>query len=205
VISLIAITDSSAPPPSAPVSAVSAGSLCALCVQGDDEPVTVDTLVEREALLEALMEDRDVLPVRFGSAVADERAAAQLLLDRHDELAAALDQVRGAVELSVRARLVGSEAGEHAVHASGREYLRARVGGSAAATRIHESLKAISRSAIVRSGGREVLRASYLVDRSRVRGFVLEVRRIQDSCTELSILCTGPWPPFSFAGAEPPS
>ena len=66
MISLVAITDAAAPPPAAPLRAVTAGSLCALCVPADDEPATVEQLVDREELLETLMEDRDLLPVRFG-------------------------------------------------------------------------------------------------------------------------------------------
>jgi Gas vesicle synthesis protein GvpL/GvpF len=166
-------------------------------VPADDEPVTVDKLVDRERVLDALMEDRDVLPVRFGTALADEAAAARVLMERHDELEAALDHVRGACELAVRARLAGAV--DDVVHASGREYLRARVGSSEEARRLHDRLKAIARAAVVRSGP-DVLRAAYLVDRAAVPGFVAEVQDAQQSCPELSILCTGPWPPFSFAG-----
>ena len=202
MISLVAITDASAPLPSAPLRAVTAGSLCAVCVPEDDEPVTVDKLVDREALLEALMEERDVLPVRFGTAIPDEAAAVRVLTERHDDLEAALDRVRGAVELAVRARLVGAV--EDVAHASGREYLRARVGSSEAAGRLHDRLDAIARAAVVRSGS-DVLRAAYLVDRAAVPQFVAEVEREQRSSSELSILCTGPWPPFSFAGEEPAS
>ena len=67
MIALVAITDADAAPPEAPVSAVSSGSLCALCAPADAEPVTVAALVVREELIERLMEDRDLLPVRFGA------------------------------------------------------------------------------------------------------------------------------------------
>jgi hypothetical protein len=202
LISLVAITDASAPPPSAPLRAVVAGSLCVVCEPADDEPVTVDRLVDREGLLEALMAERDLLPVRFGATVANESAAAQLLTERHDELEAALLRVRGAVELAVRARLAAPR--DHVAHASGREYLRAKVGTSEAARRLHARLEAIARSAVVRSGP-DVLRAAYLVDRAVVPDFVTEVQQAQALDSELSLLCTGPWPPFSFAGEEPTS
>jgi hypothetical protein len=202
LISLVAISDASAPPSSALLRTVSAGSLCALCVPADDRPVTLDALVDREELLEALMEERDVLPVQFGTTLPDERAAARVLLERHEELAAPLDRVRGAVELGVRARLVGGA--EPAAHASGREYLRARIDNAEAGRRLHERLAAMSRSAVVRPGP-DLLRAAYLVDRAAVARFVAEVQKTQESCPELSLLCTGPWPPFSFAGTEPGS
>jgi hypothetical protein len=200
VISLVAITDASAPPPAPPLRAVTAGSLCALCLPAEDEPATVEQLVDREELLDELMVDRDLLPVQFGTAVPDESSAARVLLERHDELETALDRVRGAVELSVRARL--ADPSEELAGANGREYLRARAGGSDQARRLHERLAPIARTSVVRSGP-EVLRAAYLVDRATVPAFVSEVHRAQGSLTEISLLCTGPWPPFSFTGEGP--
>ena len=47
--------------------------------------------------------------------------------------------------------------------------------------------------------GPELLRAAYLVDREAVEGFVGLVRRLQAAHEDLRILCTGPWPPYSFA------
>jgi hypothetical protein len=38
-----------------------------------------------------------------------------------------------------------------------------------------------------------------------VPDFVAEVQQAQALNSELSLLCTGPWPPFSFAGGEPMS
>ena len=48
--------------------------------------------------------------------------------------------------------------------------------------------------------GPELLRAAYLVDRADVDGFVAVVRELQREHDSLSVLCTGPWPPYSFAG-----
>jgi hypothetical protein len=201
VISLVAIADSSGPPPAAPVCSVVAGDLCAFYVPADEEPVTVASLEDREDLLETLMEGRDLLPVQFGASVQDEQSAARILVDRHDELAGALDRVRGAVELSLRVRAVE---GTRAVRTNGRDYLAARLASSDAARRLHERLEAIARTATTRSGS-DLLRASYLVDKGAVPAFVAEVRRAQDACPELLLLCTGPWPPFSFAGEAPSS
>jgi hypothetical protein len=49
-------------------------------------------------------------------------------------------------------------------------------------------------------GGAELLRAAYLVDRGAVEEFVAAVRRLQHRHPELAVVCTGPWPPFSFTG-----
>ena len=55
-----------------------------------------------ERVVEGLMADRAVLPMRFGSLLADDAAARALLSDRAAELRAALRHVAGAIELGVR-------------------------------------------------------------------------------------------------------
>jgi hypothetical protein len=44
----------------------------------------------------------------------------------------------------------------------------------------------------------ELLCAAYLVERSKVSGFAERVAELQQENPELRILCTGPWPPYSF-------
>jgi hypothetical protein len=197
VISLVAITDAADALPAPPLRAVRVGSLCALCEPASEESVTLDALVSREALIDGLMEDHDRLPVRYGSDLADEAAAARVLTERHDELRAALDRVRGAVELSVRVLPVD----EPADAVSGREYLAARTERAGVARELHDTLSSLARGAVLRPGP-ELLRAAYLVERGAVHRFVAEVLRLQDAHPELALLCTGPWAPFSFASEE---
>lgn len=201
MISLVAITDAAGPLPAPPLRAVRVGSLCAVCEPASDESATLDALVSREALIDGLMEDRDLLPVRYGADVADERAAARVLEERHDELLAALDRVRGAVELSLRVRTVGEDADQPGAAPSGREYLAARTRGAAIARELHETLAARARAA-ARRPGPELLRAAYLVERAAVPAFVAEVQRLQGAHPDLALLCTGPWAPFSFTTEE---
>jgi hypothetical protein len=198
VIELLAITDAPLPPPRPPVRAISGGGLSVLCAPAADPPQepTADALWRHEALIEELMEDRDLLPVRFGTVVADDAAAARAVADRRDELAAGLDRVRGAVELALRAH--EREGNPLPAARSGREYMRARTQRTAAARQLHEPLAALARDSVVQSGP-ELLRAAYLVDRDRVEAFVALVRRLQDDHPALDLLCTGPWPPYSFA------
>src|SRR3954454_8630933 len=59
-----------------------------------------DALWRHQEVVEAAMARGPVLPMRFASVVDD---AGAFLDERHDELAAALERVRGAVELAVRA------------------------------------------------------------------------------------------------------
>jgi hypothetical protein len=195
MIELIAITDDPAPP-APPVRAVSSGELAVLCAPAEDAPVTPEVLWRREALLEALMEERDLLPVRFGTRVEDEAAAARAVAGRGGELRAGLERVRGAVELSVRVR--AREAAPLPPAANGRDYLAARAGRSRAATAVHEPLAALARASAVQHGD-ELLRAAYLVDRRAVERFAARVRDLQEERPELALLCTGPWPPYSFA------
>jgi hypothetical protein len=45
----------------------------------------------------------------------------------------------------------------------------------------------------------ELLRSAYLVGRGRVESFVDHVTRLQAAHPTLRLLCTGPWPPYSFS------
>jgi Gas vesicle synthesis protein GvpL/GvpF len=200
MIELFAVTDAAKPPP-APFRAVRRGGLSIVWKEARavEEP-TADDLWRHGEQLEQLMEDRDVLPVRYGTVVRDEDAAARVLDQRRGELAAGLERVRGAVELALRVRRTDSGAGEpkDAHELTGREYLGARAGGVRAAMGVHESLTAVARECIVQPSG-DLLRVAYLVDRDDVEAFVALVRRLQDEHEDLALVCTGPWPPFSFA------
>src|SRR5436190_5095371 len=63
---------------------------------------TEETLWQHEHVVEAFMEDRAVLPVRFGIVFRDEAAVAAELEKRYGSLSASLEKVRGRVELGVR-------------------------------------------------------------------------------------------------------
>jgi hypothetical protein len=209
VIDLYAITDDPGPPlpDVAELSAVASHGLAVVCapVSSEAGELTPEVLWRHEEVVEALMEDRDLLPVRFGTRMEDETAAARALGERHRELARALDRVRGAVELSVRV------IGEHEEDppapddaTSGADYLRARVRSAAAHEKVvaavHDPLTADARAStqLAASAPGELLRAAYLVERGRVNAFVDHVTCLQAAHPDLRLLCTGPWPPYSF-------
>jgi hypothetical protein len=197
VIELYAITDDPAPP-DPPLRAIRCDGLTALCAPADSaepEP-TVEALWRHEEVVEALMEERDLLPVRFGTLVSDEDAAARAVTERRDELAARLDRVRGAVELAVRAH--PREPEEPADHGSGIDYMQAKARGVETARLLHEPLDFLARDSVVQSGA-ELLKAAYLVDREAVEGFVSLVERLGRVHPGLDLVCTGPWPPYSFS------
>jgi hypothetical protein len=172
---------------------VRCGELSVLWAPAAEGEIDAEALWRREEQLERLMEERDLLPVRFGTRVADERAAVEAVAPQGEALARALEHVRGAVEVSVRAV---SRDGELPTD-SGRAYLRERVAREQLAQRLHEPLSEAARDARLQDGP-ELLRAAYLVDRGEVPAFVALVERLQREHGELSVLCTGPWPPYSF-------
>ena len=196
MIDLLAITDDPAPvpPPLRIVPAAGLGVVVSAAVE--DEVVDAEALWRREALIEELMHQRALLPVRYGTRVEDDDAAAAAIAGRGEALAAALRRVRGAVELSVRV-LIRREHGEQGPG----EQLQARALDERAAAAMHQRLAAAARDQ-ARQVGPELLRAAYLVDRAHVDGFVALVRELQDEYPELSTICTGPWPPYSFSGEK---
>jgi hypothetical protein len=169
-----------------------------------------------ERVVEALMERGAVLPMRFGTTFADEEALAAALADRSEEFLTRLDRVRGRVELGVRAvqppeAPANEVASASAEGSTGREYLLRKLHevrrGEQAAAALHEPLAALAagaRQQRVRAPG-EVLRAAYLVDRTAVPDFRQRVERLQRAHPGTAILCTGPWPPYSFVDATEPA
>ena len=112
------------------------------------------------------MEERDLLPVRFGTLVADEQAAA-----RAPSPSAARSSRPGssacAAPWSWRCASSRASASRLPETESGREYLRAKIARMETARRLHEPLAALARDSVVQPG-RELLRAAYLVDRDAV-------------------------------------
>jgi hypothetical protein len=165
----------------------------------DPEP---DALWAHERVVERLMEDRTVLPMRFGSRVADEDELRRVLADGHDSFVSMLGRVRGRVELGVR---VLSCTPEHIGEAAtGREYMLAKLSGGRRAAHatatVHEPLAGLAADSRRQAAGcsGELLRGAYLVDRGAVARFSAAVERLQEAHPDLPMLCTGPWPPYSF-------
>jgi Gas vesicle synthesis protein GvpL/GvpF len=196
VIELYAITDDPAPP-APPLRAVRSDGLTVLCAPAEQRELTAEVLWNHEAVVESLMEERDLLPMRFGTLVEDDEAAVRALVERREELRTSLDRVRGAVELAVRVEAAAPNEPTPG-GATGAEYIRAKAHRTEAARLLHEPLAYLARESVVRPGP-ELLRAAYLVDREAVEGFVGLVRRLQETHEGLQVLCTGPWPPYSFA------
>jgi hypothetical protein len=160
-------------------------------------------LGSHEAVVRELMRGMAVLPLRFGTMLADEASLQSVLADRQDELTQGLERVRGRVELSVR--VLGEPAREPPrAETSGRDYLLARQAAhhrrERAAAEVHEPLAALARDARLRipAPPPAILAAAYLVDRPDLDAFKARVVALAAARDDLSIVGTGPWPPYSF-------
>jgi hypothetical protein len=169
-----------------------------------------DTLLRYERVMEDLMGEGTVLPARFGTAVPDDAAVVQLLGDRHDELHEALVRVAGAVELGVRARWSDDTGAlsRPSGPSAGSRYMFARLQLRRRARELASHLDAVlgelaraRRSRLLPAEGTPVA-AAYLVDRGHAEEFVHRSRRLDESIDDASLVCTGPWPPYSFVTGE---
>jgi hypothetical protein len=196
----------------APLFAIRERGLAAIVSEHDELELEADEdeLWAHEAVVEALMQEGAVLPMRIGSVVADAQAVRGLLRERAAGFWRTLESVRGAVELGVRAaatRPLASQAPAPVApvpRGPGTTYMLARLSDKAredeAAGRIHEALRPLARrhTAPTSSVRRGAMRSAYLVDQDRVDAFAARVEELQHALDGVSIACTGPWPPYSF-------
>ncbi|MBM3474238.1 MAG: GvpL/GvpF family gas vesicle protein [Armatimonadetes bacterium] len=194
-------------------------------------PPTEANVLTHEAVLECLMSDRTVLPARFGCVASDERCARDALVDRYTWCLEALRRLRGRVELGVRILWdPGTEEGQASTRrpqppggrpdgsppGSGRAYLLARLDeerqweaqrsrAQALASAVHEPLAELAAESSYRLlvTPRMVLAGAYLVECSRVDDFRRRAQDLAFSRPDLDLLCTGPWPPYSFVTDRP--
>jgi hypothetical protein len=189
---------------------VARGDVAAICSRHEhlDLPVDREHLWRHERVAEALMDDHAVLPVRFGTTVADDDALAAMLDERQDEFRGALERVRGRVEISVKVVWTPPEPPAEdpdAAAAPGRAYLLGRLetrnAAVALADAIHERLMAhaVDARREVLVTPRLLLSAAYLVDRGAVDAFLAASDDAARRHPELELVCVGPWPPHTFA------
>jgi hypothetical protein len=181
-------------------------------------PPTEDNLWRHEAIVEALMADRTVLPVRFGTVLADDAAVQAALAAHYADFVTNLERVRGRVELSLRVlwELADSEwqiadSSQRPSATSGRAYLLARLEeerqrqawhqqAEALAGELHTPLArlAVESTRQVLITPRLLLTAAYLVEQNKVAAFQREVEALGAAYPALRFLCTGPWPAYNF-------
>jgi hypothetical protein len=195
------------------LSAVAEGGLTAVVSEHAGRPAAaVEALWTYELAIEPLMDHYPVLPARFGTLFESEQAVRAMLRERHDQWARALEGVRGAVELGVRASWpVAPANGSYSSRPNrGTAYMLERLElsrrASALAARIDEPLSKLARARAckVQAHPAVPVTAAYLVDRERMNDFLARVRELDGAIEDAQLVCTGPWPPYSFAQGRQP-
>jgi hypothetical protein len=170
------------------------------------EPTEDAILAHARVIDELTALNAAVLPARFGRGYANADDLGRAVAERSDALRSALDRVRGCLEFGLRVLSTSGDAA--APGESGREYMLARLEERQRAERLaaelHEPLAAIAASATRSVGATPqlLLSAAYLVPRDAVESFRSRLLELESAHPELTLACTGPWPPYSFATAE---
>ncbi len=186
-------------------------------------PKEVQTNAEQvwahEAVVEALMAHGAVLPVRFGTILEREAVVEALLRERAAVFRGDLARLAGCVELGLRALLLDLPAPPapepQANPSSGREYMLRRFATAqalqvrrqqalAAAHELHATLANYAVASVQRepTGERMLLSAAYLVRREEITRFREAVAALDATNAHLRLLCTGPWPPYHFVSRD---
>jgi len=178
-----------------------------------DVTPTVLHLWQHESVVETLMADRAVLPVRFGTVLGDTGRVRTTLARHHTNLVRALDLVRGRVELRVTVLWEGGEEtgeghGLAEAQGRGRAYLLSRLKerqrAKTLAGEIHAALAPLAVASVQQLlvTPRMLFSAAYLVERNEVLAFRDGVTNLAAAYPDLEVLCTGPWPAHNFVSTN---
>jgi hypothetical protein len=170
---------------------------------GWTEPTEAAILTHAHVVEELAKINDAVLPARLAKPYADEAALLGGIRERAVQLRDALARVRGCAEMGVR--VVRHENHEHAPTASGSDYMRTRLEAIRTADGVAEELDAavhgLARDVIRGAAGMRdlVLTVAYLVPKEDAGRLRAAVEHLAGAHPELTYVCVGPWPPYSFA------
>lgn len=216
----------------ATVTLLSVDGLCALVSDVDLEQLrelsaeeTVDdtsplalAVRAHDAVVDAAFRAGAVIPLRFGTVVADATAALEMLRAHAGTLRAELNRIAHAAEWSVKVVAVAEEEVADpvpmAAASTGRDYLtllgnelqvraRSRRQADETATLLHRTLTELAVDAVRGHGssdGGTVLKATYLVRRDDADRFVARCDEMRDTLGRqgMTLECSGPWPAYHF-------
>lgn len=179
-----------------------------------------------EEVIEKLMAERRVLPVRFGAVFSSVEALSSALAERHDLLYADLRRLDGRVEVGVRILWDGTgrrvrasdfQAMKIATGSSqgaggpGMEYMRARMTEVAVERHLRQEAEELGqRCRAILAPYASALRlktlvteeipvsVACLVSREAVGPLVGAANRLHELEPDIRAVCTGPWPPYHF-------
>jgi len=181
-----------------------------------------ENLWKHEAVLEALMPDHSVLPLRFGSILAGESALLPLMHEKYASFSANLQRVQGCVELSLHVKLqsatnqspVISNAAVTRCRApvmSGKDYIQILLKVRQQEQDLHQQIEtqigehlhnldllATEKNHTISLTPYPTLKAAYLLAQQKVILFRQEVENLAEFHPNLHFTLTGPWPPYSF-------
>jgi hypothetical protein len=192
------------------------------------QAATEANLWRHEAIVEALMSEHGVLPVRFNTVLPDVTAVRSMLATHYSSFASDLARLRGRVELSLRvlcdqdhaepapAAVIQGETGASNPEAnSGYAYMLARLEKERGSRARRQQAEAVAEDLHIHLGRLVVdsrqhllgvpstlLTVAYLVERDQVRLFSAEVETLRVVHPELHLVCTGPWPAYNFVTAR---
>jgi hypothetical protein len=163
-------------------------------------PSALETLWEYERIVERIGELCPTVPARFGSVLDDDEAVLEMLRDRGEQLLAVLGHTRGAVELALRATW---EQPPEPESQTGAGYMRARLQLRSRAREVAGELMPLGKLSRTSrcelpASPEQPLRCAYLVDRELVGDFTASVEELDHRLSGVDLVCTGPWPPYSF-------
>lgn len=131
------------------------------------------------------MRARALLPLRFGTVIAA-AALEPWLRGQRPVVAAALAQVRGCVEMSVKLLRLNGDGPEGADLVALGQRLAERAGLAAWRYRPAER------------GGNVAASVAFLVPRDDVTSFLARIAPVASHATGVAVVPTGPWPAYSF-------
>jgi len=209
-----------------PVFLVGSRELAAVASESPPDlwPVDAPHVRRHEAVVEAVMRDRPVLPMRYNSLLPGKQAVVRLLQQRSRAFVATLQRVDGNVEMGLRVLAPAPGAGAGAVprrplplrgSGPGTSYLRRRMEEEHRGAREREQgqrligeLRSLLDPLVAESSLRPflterlTLSASYLVAHDRVAAFRERVGIVQRRFSAFGFLPTGPWPPYHFTNGS---
>lgn len=172
---------------------------------------------DHDAIVRAVFAHEPVLPLRFGTVVADEPAARRLLSSSRDEVTRWLDRVAGHREWGVRVDDGAQPVEETPLTGlSGADYLRrrrqSRLDGrqlkdqqADAARALHSALAGHATDVVHRTQRPQtLLDAAYLVPEANEDAFRRAAAELGEEARGrgATVHATGPWPPYSFTRLE---
>jgi Gas vesicle synthesis protein GvpL/GvpF len=192
----------------APLRLIGERELAAVTSELDGPPEPTEGLLwEYEQVVEGLIAAA-ILPARFGSVFADEAGVREMLSGQREAMLAGLRQLGGAVEFAVSVGWGEDEPAPADPAQSGTAYMLGRLERQRRAQAVASRLGPLD--GVARSSRKRVLpratlpvTSAYLVDRERSGEFTELVARLGEELDDIELVCTGPWPPYTFAQGAP--